>query len=137
MVIAVAGLVFGQEAASSALFGQFRSLLGADSADVMQKAVASASEKSEGVAASIVSLVTLIATVSGVFLELQAALNDIFGAKPQGGLSRMARARLASLGLVVALGFLLIVSLVVDAGLKALSGLIEAYLPFGGNPCCA
>jgi membrane protein len=77
--------------------------------------------------ATIISVATLLLGASGVFLELEDALNAMWGAKAKEGLAGMARARLASLGLVIALGFLLIVSLVVDAGLKAFSG----FLPFG------
>jgi membrane protein len=131
IVIAVAGLVFGKEAASGALFGQFRSLLGSEGADFLQKAIASASSKSAGIAATVISLVTLLATASGVFLELEDALNSMWGVKPQGGLKGMARSRVASVGLIVALGFLLMVSLVVDTAMKGLSGFINAYLPFG------
>src|SRR5947208_827951 len=85
IVVAVAGLAFGREAASGAIFSQFRGLLGAEGADVLQKAIFSASNKSAGIAASIISLVTLIATASGVFLELEDALNAIWEAEPQRG----------------------------------------------------
>jgi membrane protein len=71
----------------------------------------------------------LLLGASGVFLELEDALNAIWQAKAPEGLAGMARARIASLGLVIALGFLLIVSLVIDAGLKALS----SFLPFGAS----
>jgi membrane protein len=127
IVVAIAGLAFGDEAASGAIREQFGALLGADAANLLQQAIASASSTSGGITATIVSLVTLLLGASGVFLELQDALNAMWQAKAKEGLAAMARARLASLGLVIALGFLLIVSLVVDAGVKALSG----FLPFG------
>src|SRR4051812_16435097 len=131
LVIAVAGLAFGEEAARGALFGQFRGLLGAQSADVMEKAIASASSKSGGIAATVISVLTLLATASGVFSELRDALNAMWEAKPSEGLAGMARARLMSIGLVIGLGFLLMASLVVDAALKGFSGLIDAYIPLG------
>jgi membrane protein len=131
IVIAIAGLALGREAASGALFGQFRGLLGPVSAEFLQRAVASASSKPAGIVASVISIVTLAATASGVFLELEDALNAIWQVNPEGGLGSVARARITSLGLVVALGFLLMVSLVIDAALKGLSGAIDAYLPFG------
>ncbi|WP_246687241.1 YihY/virulence factor BrkB family protein [Mesorhizobium sp. B2-5-9] len=75
---------------------------------------------------------TLLLTASGVFGEMQTALNEIWKAKPQGGsVSRLIRARTASLGLVIALGFLLIVSLAVSAAITALGGTINRLLPFG------
>ena len=131
LVIAVAGLAFGDEAARGALFGQFRGLLGGQNADILQKAIASASNKSGGIAATVISVLTLLATASGVFSELRDALNAIWEAKPSQGLAGMARARLISIGLVIGLGFLLMASLVVDAALKGFSGAIDAYLPFG------
>ena len=131
IVIAVAGLALGREAASGAVFAQFRNLLGAEGADFLQKAIASASGKSASIWASAVSIVTLLAAVSGVFLELEDALNSIWDAKAKSGLLNMARARVASVGLVIALGFLLLVSLVIDTALKGLSGYLDSFLPFG------
>jgi membrane protein len=132
IVIAVAGLVFGSSAARGALFEEFRGLLGADGADFLQKAIASsAASPTAGVAATVISVIGLILTASGIFSELEDALNAIWEVKLEGGFFDMARARMASLGLVVALGFLLMVSLVVDAGLKAFSGIIDAKLPLG------
>ena len=132
IVIAVAGLVFGSEAASGAVFAQFRGLLGSDAASLLQKAItSSASDKSAGTIASIISIAGLILTASGVFLELEDALNAIWDAEPQRGFLNMARARVASLGLVIALGFILMVSLVIDTAIKGFSGVIDAYLPFG------
>jgi membrane protein len=67
-----------------------------------------------------------------VFGEMQSTLNAIWKADPKGGtVSRLLRARAASLGLVAALGFLLLVSLVISAGLSALSEYVNAHLPFG------
>ena len=129
IVVAVAGLVFGDEAASGAINQQFSGLLGAEAADLLQKAIAGASSTSGGITATLISIVTLLLGASGVFLELQDSLNAMWQAKAKEGLAGMVRARLASLGLVIALGFLLIVSLVVDAGLKAFSGLLPLGAP--------
>jgi len=132
IVVAVAGLVFGREAAQGAITAQLGGLMGQQTADVLQSAVASAGEKSSGVLATTIGIVTLIATASGVFGEMQSALNAIWKAKPEGTtVSRLIRARAASLGLVAALGFLLIVSLVVSAGLTAFGNYLDSILPFG------
>lgn len=73
-----------------------------------------------------------MATASGVFGEMQSALNAIWKAKPHGGtVSQVVRARAASLGLVAALGFLLLVSLVISAALTAFGTYLNALLPFG------
>ncbi|WP_281406539.1 MULTISPECIES: YihY/virulence factor BrkB family protein [unclassified Mesorhizobium] len=132
LVVAVAGLVFGQSAARDAVAGQLTGLMGGQSADVIQSVLQSASNRSSGAIATIVGLVTLLLTASGVFGEMQTALNEIWKAKPQGGsVSRLIRARTASLGLVIALGFLLIVSLAVSAAITALGDTINRLLPFG------
>ncbi|MFY9687599.1 MAG: YihY/virulence factor BrkB family protein [Pseudolabrys sp.] len=131
IVIAVAGMVFGQEAAQNAISGQFSALMGKQAADLLESVIASASAESSGVLATIIGMVTLIATASGVFGEMQAALNTIWKTRSRGTvLSRLVRARIASLGLVGALGFLLIVSLAVSAGLTAFSNTLDT-LPVG------
>jgi membrane protein len=131
IIIAIAGLVFGREAASGALFAQFRGLMGAQGADFLQRAVANASGNSGNIAAAAISIVTLIATASGVFLELEDALNAMWQAHQEGGFIEMAKARITSLGLVFGLGFLLMVSLVVDAALRAMGAFINRCVPFG------
>jgi membrane protein len=132
IVIAIAGLAFGRDAAQNAIVTQLGDLMGQQTAEVLQTAVASAAGKSSGVLATIIGIVTLIATASGVFGEMQSALNTIWKAEPKGTtLSRLIRARAASLRLVAALGFLLMVSLVVSAALTAFGNYLNALLPFG------
>jgi membrane protein len=132
IVIAIAGLVFGQDAAQNAISGQFSGLMGRQTADVLQSAVASAADRSSSIVATIIGVTTLVATASGVFGEMQAALNSIWKAKPQATtVSRLIRARILSLGLVAALGFLLIVSLVISAGLTAFGNYLDTVLPMG------
>jgi membrane protein len=132
IVIAVAGAAFGDEAARGAVFAQFRGLLGPDGADLLERTIASASAQRANLVATLIGIGTLILTASGVFLELEDALNDIWGVRHEGGvLSGLVRARLASLGLVAALGFLLLVSLMVDAGLAALGDVVNARWPAG------
>jgi membrane protein len=132
IVIAIAGLVFGQDAAQNAITAQFSDLMGRQTAEVLQSAVASAAGKSSSILATIVGLATLIATASVIFGEMQAALNSIWKTKPQATtVSRLIRARAASLGLVAALGFLLIVSLVISAGLSAFGNYLDTVLPMG------
>jgi membrane protein len=132
IIVAIAGLAFGQDAARGAIAGQLSGLMGQQSAELLQNVIRSASGKSSGIFASALGVITLLVTASGMFGEIQAALNAIWKVDPQGStVSRLLRARAASLGLVVALGFLLLVSLVISAGLSALSEYVNAYLPFG------
>jgi membrane protein len=132
IVIAIAGLAFGQEAAQDAITAQLTSLMGEQTADVLQSAIASAAGKSSGILATIVGFITLLVTASGVFGEMQTALNKIWDAEPRTStVSTLIWARATSLGLVAALGFLLLVSLVVSAVLTALGNYLNAILPFG------
>jgi membrane protein len=132
IVVAVAGLAFGRDAAQNAISTQLSGLMGQQTADVLQSAVASAAGKSLGILATIIGVATLITTASGVFGEMQSALNAIWKAKPQATtVSRLIQARATSLGLVAALGFLLIVSLAVSAGLTAFGNYLDSIVPIG------
>jgi membrane protein len=132
IVIAIAGVAFGRDAAQNAITEQLSGLMGQQTAEVLQTAVASAASKSSGVVATIIGIIILMVTASGVFGEMQTALNVIWKAKPEGTtVSRLIRARAASLGLVAALGFLLMVSLVVSTVLTAFGNYLDSILPFG------
>ncbi len=130
VVIAVAGLVFGQEAAQGAIVEQLTGLMGRDTAQALQDMIRSASDRLSGTWATIIGLGTIALTVSGVFGEVQSALNAIWKAEPKEPVvSRLVRARLASLGLVIAFGFVLAVSLALSAALAALSGVLRGLFP--------
>lgn len=132
IVVAVAGIVFGRDAAQNAVAEQLSALMGKQTAEFLQVTMASASNVGSGALAALIGLVTLIATASGVFGEMQSALNVIWKVQPTGTtVSRLIRARAASVGLIAALGFLLVVSLVVSAGLTAFGAYLNAVLPFG------
>jgi membrane protein len=132
IVIAIAGLAFGRMAAEDAIRVQLSGLMGEQTAAMVQSVVASASGQFSGTLATVVGVVMLIVTASGVFGEMQTALNVIWKADPQGStLSRLVLARVASMSLVAALGFLLMVSLVVSAALSAFGAYVNSVLPFG------
>ena len=106
--------------------------MGTQTADVLQSALAGASSKSSGILATIIGVVTLLVTASGVFGEMQTALNKIWDVEPRTStVSRLIWARAVSLGLVAALGFLLLVSLAVSAVLTAFGTYLNSVLPFG------
>ncbi|UVK46732.1 YihY/virulence factor BrkB family protein [Mesorhizobium sp. AR07] len=132
IVVAIAGLAFGNDAAQVALSAEISGVMGPQSADLLRTAIESASQKTAGTLATVVGLLALFVTASGVFGEMQLSLNEIWKVKPKGtSLSGLVRARAASLGLVAALGFLLLVSLVASAAISALGQIINAHLPFG------
>jgi len=132
IVVAIAGLVFGNQAAQNSITSELGSLMGSQTAEVLQAAVAGAAKKSSGMLATIIGIATFLATASGVFGEMQASLNSIWKTKARTStMSQLIRARVVSLGLVAALGFLLIVSLAVSAGLTAFSNYLDIVFPSG------
>jgi membrane protein len=132
IVVAIAGMVFGREAAQNGIIAQLSGLIGQQSAELLQTAVASAQDKTSGKIATVIGVVMVIVTASGVFGEMQTALNVIWKADPTGTpISRLIRARAAGLGLVVSLGFLLMVSLAISAGLSAFGDYLNSFFAFG------
>jgi membrane protein len=131
IVIAIAGLVFGQEAAQGAIMEQIQGLVGPTGAQAIETMLANASKPSSGLMATVIGIVTLLAGATGVFGELQAALNTIWEApeRPSRGLLGFLRHRFLSLLMVIGMGFLLLVSLVLSAGLAALGSFYSDLLP--------
>ena len=132
MVIAVAGLAFGREAAEGALFGELRDLVGPESAAAVQAMLRSASGTWSGIFATAVGIATLIIAATAVLGELQSALNLIWKAPPSGGLGglwHLIKSRLVSLSLILVIGFLLLVSLVISTALAAFSDYLDWILP--------
>lgn len=130
IAIAIAGLAFGEDAARGALESQLGGLMGQAGAEVVQGIIRSASNPVSGKLASLIGIVTLIITASGVFGEIQASLNKIWKAEVTGvTITSLLRARALSLGLVATMGFLLLVSLVISALLSGLRELLDTYLP--------
>ena len=123
IVVAVAGLVFGQDAARGALFGQLSGMMGADGAKAVEDLLASVSQPSEGILATITGVVVLLIGATTVFGELQDALDRIWRAPERAGgsgLWTLLRSRFLSFGMILGIAFLLMVSLVVSAGVSAI-----------------
>lgn len=131
LCIAVAGFVFGEDAARGAIVGQLRGLMGDQSAEMIQSMIASAGNHKGGFWATALGAITLLITGTSVFSELQAALNFIWKAAPpqSSTVSALIKTRAAGLGLVASLGFLLLVSLVIGAALQALSSYVLGVMP--------
>jgi membrane protein len=131
IVIAVAGFVFGQEAAEGALFGELTKLVGPESAGAVQAMLRSASSTRSGIIATVVGIGTLIAAATAVFSELQAALNLIWKVPAAGnlGVAHFLKSRFLSLCVILVIGFLLLVSLVSSTALMAFSDYLGRTLP--------
>lgn len=133
IVIAIAGAVFGEEAARGQLVGQIQGLLGREGAEFIETAINNANRPGEntGSIASIISIAILLFGASGVFSQLQDALNTIWEVteRPNGNVFEMVRKRVLSFGMVLGIGFLLLVSLVISAVLAGLSNYLNGLLP--------
>ena len=123
IVISVAGLVFGAEAARGEIFGQLRGLMGTDAAKAIEDILTSVSKPTEGIAATLIGFVLLFIGATTDFAELQDALDHIWRAPARdktSGWWGLIRARLLSFGMILGVAFLLIVSLVLSAATAAL-----------------
>ena len=126
IVIAVAGWFFGDEAVRGELTDQLQGLMGEEGAKAVEGMVASASEPKEGIIATVIGVVLLIIGATTVFGELQNDLDRIWRAPAQaktGGVWGLLRSRLLSIGMIISIAFLLMVSLVFDAVLQSLGKL--------------
>jgi membrane protein len=124
IVIAIAGSIFGEEAARGEIYGQLQGMLGSHGATAVQGLLESVGQRSESVPAAAFGVVVLFIGATSVFAELQDALDRIWRApqRPRySGLWGLVRARLLSFGMILGLTFLLIVSLAFSAALRALS----------------
>jgi membrane protein len=131
LTIAIAGLVFGKDAAQQAMMGQIESLVGPQSAAAIQQMLEIAQKPSSGALASLIAIGTLLLGASGVFAQLQDALNTVWGVEPKTGrgIWGVIKDRFFSFMAVLGTGFLLLVSLVLSAALAAFGKLFLSSLP--------
>ena len=131
IVTAIAGAVFGEEAASGQLIDQLRGILGESGAEVVKSVIEKSDKASAGTSASIIGIATLLFGASGVFGELQGALNTVWNVKPKPGRGILGTIhdRFLSFGMVLAVGFLLLVTLIITTALAAFSGYLEGLVP--------
>jgi len=123
IVIAVAGILFGNDAAQGHVLAELRGIMGDEGALVVEGLLKSASDPEKSSLAALVGIITLLVGATSVFAELQSALDRIWRAEatpPSEGVWPWLRTRVLSLGMILGLGFLLLVSLVVSAALAAL-----------------
>lgn len=128
LAVAVAGIVFGEDAARGQIAHQLQQVFGAEAGDAIQAMIAHAKQPGSGVLGTIVGVVVLLFGASGVFGELQDSLNTIWevSPKPGRGILGIVKDRFLSFTMVLGVAFLLLVSLVVSAGLAALGQWLSA-----------
>jgi membrane protein len=132
IAVAIAGLIFGREAAQGQIFEQLRVLIGETSAAAVEDVVESADSKPvTGVFATIVGFLALIIGASGVFAQLQASLNAIWRVepKPGRGLWGLIQDRVLSFGFILIVGFLLLISLILTAIIAFIGEWFGGFVP--------
>jgi membrane protein len=131
LVTAIAGLVIGRQVAQDALMVQVGGLIGQEAATTLKQMAASANDIKAGAIATVFGISTILIGATTVFVELQTSLNRIWKTEPPGAssLTWLVKMRLKGLALIGMIGFLLIVSLVVSAGLAAVGRWFEGMLP--------
>jgi membrane protein len=127
--ISVAGLAFGHEAAQGAVVGELGGLLGEAAAEALEAMIVNARDVGSGIIGTTVGVVVFLVVATGAFVEIQDSLNLIWKVPPsKSGPWSFLRTRLLSLALLVGIGFLLLVSLIIDAGANAVGSYLQASL---------
>ncbi|HEY5346820.1 MAG TPA: YihY/virulence factor BrkB family protein [Rhizomicrobium sp.] len=130
IAVTIASIGFGRAAARGAVAFQLRHMMSPQSADLVQLAILHAPGTSHTLLGSILGLATLILTASGVFGEMEDALNVIWKSpRKHSFMHQLVRGRILSLSLVVSLGFLLLVSMIFTAAIGALGQIIDQHAP--------
>ena len=132
IVIATASLFFGREMVTGTVHSQIASTLGPDTAEQVKQMIINASKTKQSVLASIIGIITLLFGATGVFAQLQKSLNIIWEVKAdpkKQGILQTLKTRLFSFGLIISIGFLLLISLVVTSMITVLSDWVKAHWP--------
>lgn len=131
IIIYFAGVIYGQEAVQGTIFDELKGLIGNQAAAQIQDMIRNAALSGQGNFAAIIGFITLFIGATGVFAEIQDSINDIWGLKPkpETGLLKMLINRLLSFSVVVSLGFILLVSLIINGLIEALMERLQARFP--------
>jgi membrane protein len=131
--ITLAGVAYGEEAARGQITDQLSSVVGPQAAAAIQSVARNAHQSDAGPASTIVGLAVLLFGASGVFGELQSALNDMWGVKPKPGRGwkGLLRDRFLSFTMVLGVAFILLVSMIISAAVSALGSYLAHSLPGG------
>ncbi|MGB8193897.1 MAG: YihY/virulence factor BrkB family protein [Chitinophagaceae bacterium] len=131
VLIFVADLVWGRAAIEGTINDQLQGLLGADASTQIQDMIKNAAVSGKGTVAATIGIITLVFSATAVFAEIQDSINTIWGLKPKPkkGWLKMILNRLLSFSVIVSLGFLMLVSLVINGLIEALSKMLMERFP--------
>ena len=130
IAVAMAGIFFGQEAAQGRISDELGKVFGAEMARSLEQMVEAAAKPKSGTLATIIGVVTLLLGASGVFGQLKDALNTIWNVekKQTAGIMGFIKTRFLSMAMVLGIGFLLLVTLVLDTAIAAMGGYVSQYV---------
>ena len=131
LIISLAGFFFGREASEGRIFSEINGLIGNEAAKQVQQIISNLELAGNSTISIIIGVVTLIIGATTVFGEIQDSINMIWKvkAKPKKGWVKMLKDRLLSGSIIVGLGFLLIVSLIINGAMAALNNFLKSMFP--------
>jgi membrane protein len=132
IVVAIVGIVLGDDAAQGQVSAEIKGLVGAQAALAIEDAVRSSRMKDGGLFPTIIGVFTLLFGATTVFAQMQTSLNEFWGvvARPsRSGIVIFLKTRLLSLGVVLVIGFLLLTSLIISMSIVALINFASAWIP--------
>jgi membrane protein len=127
--VAIAGIVFSREAATGQIVAQVQNVVGYQAGKAIQSMVLEAQKPAAGIIASIFGLLLLLFGASGVVVELHDSLNTAWGVKSSSSILQLVRFRFLAFAMVLGIGFLLLVSLLLNAAISAAGTFVKPYLP--------
>jgi Predicted membrane protein len=131
LIIALAGIFYGEDAIEGKVFMELRGLVGNSAAKQIQEVIQNLELSGKSNMALLISSITLILGATSVFGDIQNSINKIWHvrAKPKKGWLKLIQDRLLSSSLVIGLGFLLVVTLIINGVILALTGQLQRYFP--------
>ena len=135
IIISIAGFFFGKEAIQGQVFGQLNGLVGQQAATQIQEMIGNTHSSGNTFIASVISIVVLILGATGIFGEIQDSINSIWGlkSKPKTGIIKIIINRLISFSLIVSLGFVAMVTLLLNTAVDVLSKNLARLIPGAGQ----
>lgn len=132
VLISLVSFFYGKEKAQGQIYGQIKSFVGSDAAESIQEIIGHAALSPSFTFASVVGVIALLFSATGVFAEIQTSINLIWNLKvkpKKGGILKMLKIRLISFSLIISLGFIALVSLLINLVVDAISKRLERFLP--------
>jgi len=131
LIIILGGSLYGKDAVQGTVFTELKDYVGSTAALQIQDVIKALQEQRNSLAATVVGAIALVIGSTGIFVEIQDSLNMIWGVRPKAkkGIVKFVLNRVMSFSLIIGLGFLLIVSLIINALLLALSNKLVQWFP--------